>query len=171
MHYLLEAIFVAFYSLIIFNLVYFFFIYLFQFSFMGEPFLFFITGFCKHFFAYFLGIHQYYCRHGWACISHKPISSNKYLDYNSAFAFKNQKWKDWIHLIAWSIGEGIIFIMAYYIFFLAIKGEKKYKYNSIVGLSIFIFFMGFILHILAEWIGLHSYFCHNQCNYSSFMST
>ena len=65
MHYLIEAILIGIYTSIIYMLV--------------KPFientllLFFIIGFFKHFFAYFIGLHTYYCNNGYACGSDGTI--------------------------------------------------------------------------------------------------
>ena len=59
MHYIFESILVGIYSIL--------FYYLFSLFIINKYFLFFFTGFFKHLMGYFLYIHNYYCKFGYAC--------------------------------------------------------------------------------------------------------
>jgi hypothetical protein len=137
MHYIIESIFVA--------------LYCFSVAFLLSPilhnytFLLFFTGFFKHFFGYILGIHAYYCNHGYSCnkIKNMQLLNIPLLNKNSNKLFQ---------LIGESIIEGIIFV----VFGKIINIFIRYKLLSI-------FIIGFILHILAEIVGIHSFFCSHRC--------
>jgi hypothetical protein len=139
MHYIIESIFVALYS--------------FSVAFLLSPilhnytFLLFFTGFFKHFFGYMLGIHAYYCKHGYLCnkIKYKQLLNTQILNIQKT---SNQLFQ----LIGESIIEGIIFV----VFGKIISIFIRYKLFAI-------FIIGFILHILAEIVGIHSYFCSHRC--------
>ena len=59
MYYIFESIIVGIYSISLY--------YLFSFLITNRFFLFFFTGFFKHLLGYFLYIHNYYCKFGYAC--------------------------------------------------------------------------------------------------------
>jgi hypothetical protein len=96
----------------------------------------FSVGFMKHLLGYFTGIHNYYCFYGYAC--------------------KNQEKQPYPHphlsntknLLLESILEGVWFITC----ILLLK-----SYISPVPLLIFL--IGSFTHILAEYVGVHHYFC------------
>jgi hypothetical protein len=133
MHYIIESIIVGLYCVII---------YFFINMWVSNTFLnaFFITGFLKHFLAYYLGLHSWYCNNGYSC---KII-------YNSD---TNTKLNENKYIFIESIGEGILFLLVAMIL-----------NNVITNKYLIIFLIGFILHITFELIGIHKYFCLVSCN-------
>lgn len=101
--------------------------------------LLFFIGFVKHFLGYYLYFQQYYCNYGYACSSKKQ----KKLITPFAELFG----ESCIEGLA-CIGLGTILLQIPYLH----KREK-----------IIFFLLGFILHIISELIGLHTYFCKNKC--------
>lgn len=99
------------------------------------PIIIFSVGFFKHFLGYYSGLQSYYCR----------------LYKKNLFKATNKS------LFLFSVGEGISYLILYYILF------SIFKYNIFIGF----FCSGVILHILAEFAGIHQYFllyncsCHN----------
>ena len=94
-----EALFVGFYCLALYTII----------TFiphrLSEYTVWFIMGFIKHFVAYLIGIHDYYCKYGQAChashasnVSHTNINQN----YNQ-------------YIIIDSIFEGLLFIVIAYV--------------------------------------------------------
>ena len=124
-----ESLFVGIYTIFIYLLVQIFFkhnIYL----------LLFIVGFCKHYLGYFLGLHHYYCKYGYACMKNKHTTNKSFV----------------ISLFLESILEGFYFILVgsiLYMFFL----EKEKHHLLFFGL------LGFFIHIFSEIIGIHQIFC------------
>jgi hypothetical protein len=133
MHFVLEAIFVGIYTVAIYRII--------------KPYiknnnaLFFATGFLKHLFGWFLGLHSLYCQIGEACSKYvNGIDTKRIFYYN-------------IQPFIESIMEGIIFLG---LGILIIRIAKQSKY-------IIVFFIGFILHILFEIFGFHNKFCLECC--------
>ena len=93
----------------------------------------FILGFLKHFLAYFLYLHHYYCKYGYACKNKKQNVNTKYL-------------------ISDSIYEGILFIIIGYILMPLFK-------NKYIG----IFLIGIFIHFIAEITRIHLYYCNTRC--------
>jgi len=93
------------------------------------PFLFMI-GFIKHFIGYFI-LHSFYCKYGHAC-------HNKYTTIKSQSLFK---------IGFESIIEGVLFVW---------MGNILRYY---LGIPLSIFIIGIVLHLLAEWFGIHAQFC------------
>lgn len=127
MHYLVESILVGIYTSIVYLMV--------------KPFikntllLFFTIGFLKHFLAYFIGIHTYYCNNGYACGSENDtirVSQTTFLQ-----------------LFMESIIEGFLFMFLY-----KVLGDDR---------IIVAFLTGVILHLAFEMIGLHKLFCKERC--------
>jgi hypothetical protein len=117
MHYIFESFFVGVYLLIWFKIIELFipnFFYLSLFT----------AGFCKHFFSYFLGLHDYYCK---------------------CFGKKNQ------NIFITSLIEGVVVLL----FGLILNNTTMQNIN--------IFMIGVLMHIIAEKIGIHSYFCQTYC--------
>ena len=134
MNYIIEAILVGFYSVLIYifiNLLNLknFFIVLFS------------CGFIKHFLAYIIGLHALYCKYGSACVS-KATNISEETDF-----IKNK-----YNIIITSIGEGLLYLLVGSI--LHIICYNKY---------VIMFFIGFMLHIIFEILGMHKYFCINYC--------
>jgi hypothetical protein len=96
----------------------------------------FILGFSKHFFGYLLNIQLLYCIHGYACSEFH----NKGIDYKLG------------HLLLDSLLEGFVFLFLGR--FLDLFIGHKYLLFFIIGCT---------LHILAEIIGFHTYFCKFIC--------
>jgi hypothetical protein len=97
--------------------------------------LFFIVGFLKHALGYLFNIHKWYCVYGNACISYKN---------------KNVTYTPWLWLEC--IGEGILYVLM----------------GNIIGtfipwLGIVFFVIGALLHIIFEYLTVHSYFCKYRC--------
>jgi len=133
MFYLVEALFVGLYTSLLYYLI----------SFVKLNFfiLIFIIGFLKHFFGYLIGLHYYYCNYGEKCIDIHNIHNN-----NDNYKSNPKK------LIEDSIYEGLFFI-----FFGSIL--KLIIYNKLL----LFFILGFSIHILSEFIGIHAYFCIKKC--------
>lgn len=143
MNYLVESIFVGFYILLLYGILGFIFT---RFK-LGnmESLLFFILGFVKHLLGYLLGIHTYYCNYGYKCLGEGTrVATSK-------------------NLIVESFIEGIYFICFGIILSRIVidNNVKSYNKTIIMGGSIFVFGVG--THILAELLGIHTYFCKNNC--------
>jgi hypothetical protein len=95
----------------------------------------FMVGFMKHFFGYFLKIHDYYCQYG--CGDDNKNRRTK----------KNE-----LMLTGESILEGVAFIILGSILSVFLK-SKVCVY----------FILGAGIHIISEKIGLHTYFCEKRC--------
>ena len=109
---------------------------------------FFILGFAKHYLGYLLGIHNVYCNQGRACVKINSTNKQKYKAPNK-------------HLFLESILEGIWFLIIGGLFIMFI-GDKKHKKNTLL-FFVFIFLAGGFTHLLAEFVGIHTYFCENNC--------
>ena len=108
---------------------------------------FFILGFAKHYLAYFLGIHDVYCNQGRACLQRNSTNIQKYKATNK-------------HLFLESILEGMWFLIIGSLFMFT--GEIKHKKITLL-FFVFIFLAGGFTHLLAEFVGIHTYFCGNNC--------
>jgi len=100
----------------------------------------FLLGFLKHLLGNVLQIHSYYCKHGEACANINPLSKT-----SGPFEPTTQ-------LIAESLAEGALF--------------GSFSYTGLSVSPIRMFEVGFLLHIAAEWIGYHAYFCRYRCKSS-----
>ena len=98
----------------------------------------FLLGFLKHLLGNILQIHRYYCKHGEACVKIKSS-----LKTSVPFEPTTQ-------LIAESLAEGAFF--------------GSFSYTGLSVSPIRMFEVGFLLHILAEWLGYHAYFCKYRCS-------
>ena len=98
---------------------------------------FFFTGFFKHFLGYFIGIHNLYCR----------------------FHELELKKVKLLTLFLESILEGFVFLI-FGIFLTKMLHESK-------TISLAIFIIGFVLHIVLEMLGIHNSFLHNKCTKKS----
>jgi len=132
MYFIFEALFVGLYT----SLLYFALIQVFP---IKNAFLFlFLLGFLKHLLGNVLYIHQYYCKHGEACVKNKsPVKTSLLFEPTT-------------QLIAESFVEGALF--------------GTFSYTGLYITPIRMFEIGFLLHIAAEWIGYHSYFCKYRCS-------
>lgn len=106
--------------------------------------LLFLLGFFKHFFGFYLGIHNYYCNNGKAC--------NHILQKNIKYNSKSKL------LFIESILEGIWFIIAG-LFSFSLFNALKNKNNQVI----IIFGLASFTHILSEYFGIHNYFCKHNC--------
>jgi hypothetical protein len=96
---------------------------------------FFLAGFFKHYLGYLLGIQTFYCN---------------YYDYNN---YNNDNYVSQPHNIYLeSIMEGLLFA------YLALLFTKIISNNYILA-----FIIGFIVHIIADYIGLHALFFKYNC--------
>ena len=102
-------------------------------------FLLLVVGFSKHFLGSSLGIHDWYCNNGDACIKslQQPLKIYK----------ANTK-----HLIRDSLLEATAFLIIGYFL-------KSIKLTN----NILFFTIGVILHIAAEKLLVHKYFCETTC--------
>lgn len=134
MYYIFEAIFVGIYSCLVALIL----CYLFVPKFL---YLLFWTGVMKHFLGYVLGIQSYYCNYGYACAKESNQTTKNKVAYDTSY-----------HLIIECIVEGISYVVIGTII------------NTLITHKILVvFFTGFILHILSEILGIHTYFCENRC--------
>ena len=130
MNYIFEAVLVGIYTCVIYLLV--------------SPFiknfflLLLVVGFCKHFFGSSLGLWDWYCNNGSACV--KILSQDQTYNANT------------LYLIRHSIYESIAFLIVGMIF-----------RNILTNIYLF-FAIGTILHILAEKWNIHKIFCKNTCD-------
>lgn len=98
--------------------------------------LLFILGFFKHFMGYEAGLHGLFCKFGYAC---QRVENSK---IKTALLNTPQ-------ILIESIAEGFIFLLVGYLLSLLSKDRL-----------LCIFFIGIVLHISAEIIGLHKKVCH-----------
>jgi hypothetical protein len=97
-----------------------------------------IIGFLKHLLGFVLGLHSYYCNKGFACLNKKH---------------KNEIWESAsVNLFGESILEAIAFLLAGNIIRIFFQSKM-----------ILYFFIGFSLHLGAEIVYLHEWFCLNKC--------
>jgi hypothetical protein len=102
----------------------------------------FVTGFMKHLLGYLLHIHSYYCNHGSAC--DRKSNTDSYTTNPNP-----------IVLLSECVLEGALFILFYKAFTLLLTTNGNTIY--------IIFATGFMLHILAEKLGVHKNFCKTKC--------
>jgi formate/nitrite transporter FocA (FNT family) len=112
---------------------------------------FFVLGFAKHYLGYLLGIHDVYCNQGRACLQRNSTSSTNKQKYKAT----NK------HLFLESILEGMWFLIIGSVLMMS-TGEIKHKKNTLL-FFVFIFLAGGFTHLLAEFVGIHTYFCGNNC--------
>ena len=105
--------------------------------------LLFLSGFIKHVGGYYLNIHTYYCNHGDACMRMRNGNNN-----NNVLISKNKP----TQLIFESIIEGLAYIVGGVICSFLIP-----------NIYVSIFIVGIAMHILAELLGIHRFFCKNRC--------
>jgi len=94
----------------------------------------FIIGFMKHFFGYFLKIHDYYCK------------------YCRGDNIKRRAKRNDMLLAGESVLEGIVFIILGSFLSIFLKSTV-----------LLYFILGSGIHIISEKIGLHVYFCKERC--------
>lgn len=145
MKYLWEATAVGIYSGILYNIV----VELFSaaLSIMHEPIdflvLLFIVGFAKHSLGFFLRIHSAFCNYGDAC--QRSVQDAEYIATSWTL-----RWH--ARLFYESILEGLVFMIAGYLLSMFTKDRLA-----------IVVFVGFSLHLGAEYMGIHKYFCRERC--------
>jgi hypothetical protein len=92
-----------------------------------------VVGFSKHFFGSSLGLHDWYCNNGSACIK------NKNTEANTTYLLRDSIYESLLYLILGFLLQGILTNMALF------------------------FTIGVILHILAEKLLVHRDFCRRYC--------
>ena len=134
MNYIIESLFVGFYSCIIYLIF--------------SPFiknfslLLLVCGFFKHLLGFLFGIHKWYCNNGDACLQIQRQKTNKYLNFSASSKY----------VLRDSIYEAFIFLFTGTLLHFFIQNE------------LYLFFvMGIILHIVSEKNGIHNYFCRQSC--------
>lgn len=131
MHFILEAFFVGIYSAIIYTLCS---------PFISNFFvLLLVVGAIKHLAGNIVGIHRYYCNHGYAC---KKVNDQ----------YKLYKAND-RYLIAQIFAEAGLYLVLGTLLRTIIK-------TNMISLYILI---GIVAHITAELTSVHTYFCKNNC--------
>ena len=136
MNYIIESIFVGFYSVT----VYLFFSRFIYVSHQNLYLLLLLVGFFKHFLGYILNIHTWYCNNGIACLKIQD-RKQKYIATSK-------------NLLRDSILEALAYLFLGFILQHIVKNVYLF------------FMIGFILHILSEKLKIHTYFCVNYCNKS-----
>lgn len=94
----------------------------------------FLVGFIKHYFNYLSGLQSFYCD-----LYLSNMENNKYEVKSTSILIE-------------SLLEGFIYI------YIGLLISKVIKNNYIM-----IFTLGFIIHILSEFYGIHSIFLKNNC--------
>jgi len=93
-----------------------------------------VVGFFKHFLGSGLGLHTWYCNNGSACTKNKT-----YIEANTTYLLRDSIYEALMYLCLGFILQGIL-----------------------TNMSLF-FAIGVILHILAEKLLIHRYFCRRYC--------
>jgi hypothetical protein len=96
-----------------------------------------VCGFIKHFLGYYLNIWTWYCNNGNACF--ESLIKGKYISSSK-------------NLLVESVLEGLLYLLVGSLF---IKTTNK---------IILFFGLGFSLHMIFEWLGIHHKFCKDKCN-------
>ena len=133
MHYILEAFIVGIYTSLIYIIVS-------HILKINNLWLLLVVGFCKHFFGYYLKIHTWYCNNGYSC-------NTNLLKYTAK--------SNILTLIFYSFGEALMFVMIGTIL-------NFFKLTNKNHLQLF-FIIGFAMHVLAEILGIHKWFCETEC--------
>ena len=94
-----------------------------------------VVGFFKHFLGSSLGLHTWYCNNGSAC-----IKGNKNKEANTIYLLRDSIYEALMYLFIGFILQAILTNMALF------------------------FAIGVILHILAEQLLVHRYFCRKSCS-------
>ena len=127
MHYIIESLLVGVYSVFIYLLFS-------RFIYKNLYVLLLVVGFFKHFLGSSLGLHDWYCNNGSACINNK----------------KNKE-ANTTYLLRYSIYESLLYLILGFIL------------QHILTNSYLFFAIGVILHILGEKLMVHRDFCSKTC--------
>jgi hypothetical protein len=114
-------------------------------NFIGDYYvLLWVLGFFKHFLGYELHLHSMFCKYGYAC-QRVANAEHRHAEISN------------LKIIIESMIEGIVFVIVGYLLSLIMKDRL-----------VMVFWIGVILHISAELIGIHQVFCQ-RCviNYSA----
>jgi hypothetical protein len=117
-----------------------YFIYSFFFSLKNDFIFFFIVGFLKHYLGYILGLQTWYCE-----VRNKRTKTKT---KNTLLVKSVAKSPSLLE----NIQEGIVFVAISFLI------RKFLKIKDIYFIA---FLTGFILHLLAEFSGIHTIFCKN----------
>lgn len=147
MHFFFEAIFVGIYMWILYILLSNILVGISPFT---IPF-FFILGFLKHFLGGVLQLHNYYCNYGDACSS-STANSGIIPPIRPIYGL----------LVVDSLVEGILLVCIGYFSYRFLLSSSR-NYSSKIH-WIWIFSVGFSLHILFEYLDIHRWFCKNRCS-------
>lgn len=128
MHYIYESLLVGIYSCILYALV----------PIRDQTIGLFVVGFLKHYLANWIGIQDYYCSNGNACIRQHPTKTK----YNATQ----------LELIAESVAEGALFIILGTVLWMVEKNK-----------FIVYFWIGVLLHLSFELTGIHRKICTHRC--------
>jgi hypothetical protein len=99
-----------------------------------------VIGFFKHFLGKLLGLQTWYCNNGSACI--------KILSHKQKYV------ANYINFLQGSIGDALAHLILGILLVRFLT--KEYLFFAI----------GFILHIIAESLGIHNKFCRDSCEKS-----
>ena len=106
---------------------------------LGFYFFFFILGFLKHYLGYISGLQNWYCKKRDKKINETLVNVNANVIAKAPSLLEN-------------VQEGIAFIILSFII------QKFLKIKDIYFIA---FLTGFLLHLLAEFTGIHTIFCKN----------
>jgi hypothetical protein len=101
--------------------------------------------------GYYIGLHDYYCQNGYACIKknrNKFFAKKEEMLRDKKYVSKNRPFQLFIE----SIIEG--FVVTLFVFFIHLGIDNK---------SICIFTVGISMHIISEILGIHTFFCNDNC--------
>ena len=117
-----------------------------------------VVGFFKHFMGYFLHIHDYYCN---VCNKANRITKNNVLLTN-VYAYAYVSNSSLLELIFESCLEGTLFILLG-MFAISAIGVSILNKNNNKNKWIFLFLIGFSLHYISDFVGIHDLFCKYRC--------
>lgn len=106
---------------------------------LGFYLFFFLLGFLKHYLGYITGLQNWYCKKRNKEIKDTLVNVKTLVKANAPSFLQN-------------IQEGIAFVIVSFII------QKIFKIKDIYFIA---FLTGFILHLLAEFFGIHTIFCKN----------
>ena len=121
-----------------------------------------VVGFFKHLMGYFLHIHDYYCN---VCNKANRITNMKthnLLTNVHVYAYAYVSNSSLLELIFESCVEGIIFILLG-MFAISAIGVSMLNKNNNKNKGIFLFLIGFLLHYISDFVGIHDLFCKYRC--------
>jgi hypothetical protein len=103
---------------------------------------FFVLGFLKHDLGFWLGLQTFYCNKGEKC---KKVHNNNH-----------QTWKAKEPSLLENVGEGILFVLFGWML-------QKLFFITYTHIYVTSFFIGFLLHVISEFSGVHTFFCTHRC--------